>query len=93
MALFLSSGLMEPACDALLRGGFKAETPAAVVYKASWPEQKILRGTLADIARQAETEGIRSTALILVGNFLGKCYSLSKLYDGAFSHGFRKASK
>ncbi|MGI6075686.1 MAG: precorrin-4 C(11)-methyltransferase [Pyramidobacter sp.] len=93
MALFLSSGLMESTCAALLQGGYAPETPAAVVYKASWPEQKILRGTLADIAQQAEKENIRNTALILVGNFLGNRYSLSKLYDGAFSHGFRKASK
>ncbi len=93
MALFLSSGLMEATCAALLEGGYPPETPAAVVYKASWPEQKVLRGTIATIAAQAEAENIRNTALILVGRFLGDDYELSKLYDASFSHGFRAASK
>ena len=93
MALFLSSGLMEATCAALLEGGYPPDTPAAVVYKASWPEQKVLRGTIATIAVQAEAENIRNTALILVGRFLGNDYDLSKLYDASFSHGFRSASK
>jgi len=93
MALFLSSGLMEATCAALLEGGYPSDTPAAVVYKASWPEQKVLRGTIATIAAQAEAENIRNTALILVGRFLGDDYELSKLYDASFSHGFRAASK
>lgn len=93
MALFLSSGLMEATCAALLEGGYPPDTPAAVVYKVSWPEQKVLRGTIATIAAQAEAENIRNTALILVGRFLGDDYELSKLYDASFSHGFRAASK
>lgn len=93
MALFLSSGLMEATCAALLEGGYPPDTPAAVVYKASWPEQKVLRGTIATIVAQAEAENIRNTALILVGRFLGDDYELSKLYDASFSHGFRAASK
>ena len=93
MALFLSSGLMEATCAALLEGGYPPDTPAAVVYKASWPEQKVLRGTIATIAAQAEAENIRNTALILVGRFLEDDYELSKLYDASFSHGFRAASK
>ena len=93
MALFLSSGLMESTCAALLEGGYPPDTPAAVVYKASWPEQKVLRGTIATIAEQAEAENIHNTALILIGRFLGNDYELSKLYDASFSHGFRAASK
>ena len=93
MALFLSSGLMESTCAALLEGGYPPDTPAAVVYKASWPEQKVLRGTIATIAAQAEAENIHNTALILIGRFLGNDYELSKLYDASFSHGFRAASK
>ena len=93
MALFLSSGLMESTCAALLEGGYTPDTPAAVVYKASWPEQKVLRGTIATIAAQAEAENIHNTALILIGRFLGNDYELSKLYDASFSHGFRAASK
>ena len=93
MALFLSSGPMESTCAALLEGGYPPDTPAAVVYKASWPEQKVLRGTIATIAAQAEAENIHNTALILIGRFLGNDYELSKLYDASFSHGFRAASK
>lgn len=93
MALFLSSGLMEKTCAALIEGGYPSDTPAVVVYKASWPEQKILRGTIATIAAMAEKEGIHNTALILVGRFLGDEYELSKLYDAGFSHGFRKATR
>lgn len=93
MALFLSSGLMEKTCAALIEGGYPSDTPAVVVYKASWPEQKILRGTIATIVAMAEKEGIHNTALILVGRFLGDEYELSKLYDAGFSHGFRKATR
>lgn len=91
MVLFLSSGLMEKTCAALIDGGYPPDTPAAVVYKASWPEQKILRGTVATVVEAAEKEGIRSTALILVGRFLGDNYELSRLYDASFGHGFRAA--
>ncbi len=93
MALFLSSGLMEETCVALMRGGYAPDTPAAVVYKASWPEQKVLRGVVSTIAAMAAEAGIRNTALILVGGFLGDDYELSKLYDASFSHGFRKGSQ
>lgn len=89
MALFLSSGMLDKLCDALIAGGYTKATQAAVVYKASWPEQKILRGTLADIAAQAHQAGITSTALLLVGSFLGNEYQLSRLYDKSFSHAFR----
>ncbi len=93
MALFLSSGLMKETCGALTEGGCPPDTPAAVVYKASWPDQKVLRGTIATIADQAAAEGIRSTALILAGRFLGGGYETSKLYDASFSHGFRAARR
>lgn len=93
MALFLSSGLMEETVRALTEGGYPPDTPVAVVYKASWPDQKVLRGTLGTIAEMARQEGIKNTALILVGNFLGDDYELSKLYDAGFSHGFRQASR
>lgn len=70
---------------------YGAECPAAVVYRASWPDQKVIRGTLADIADQVEKAGIKKTALILVGQALSRHIPASKLYDQAFSHGFRKA--
>ena len=61
-----------------------------MVYKASWPEQKIVRGTLLDIAEKVKAAGITKTALTVVGDFLGDDYELSKLYDKTFTHEFRK---
>lgn len=91
MALFLSTGMLDELCRALMDGGYAPDTPVALVYKASWPEQKILRTSLADLPAQAGASGIRKTALILVGQFLGSDYELSKLYDKSFAHGFREA--
>jgi precorrin-4/cobalt-precorrin-4 C11-methyltransferase len=67
------------------------DCPAAVVEKASWPEQRILRGTLADIGAQTEAAGIRATALVLVGEALARGHAASRLYAADFSHGFRAA--
>jgi precorrin-4/cobalt-precorrin-4 C11-methyltransferase len=93
MALFLSAGMLKELCLALTgSGGYPPGTPAALVYKASWPDQKILRGTLATLPEQAQKAGIKKTALILVGNFLGGDYELSRLYDASFGHEFREAS-
>lgn len=91
MALFLSSGMIAQACAELIEGGYNPHTPAAVVYKASWPEQRILRGVISDIARKATGAGIDKTALVLIGDFLGDAYERSKLYDPSFSHEFRTA--
>ncbi|MHB1393405.1 MAG: cobalt-precorrin-4/precorrin-4 C(11)-methyltransferase [Clostridia bacterium] len=76
-----------------LKSGYKENTPVAVVYKASWPEQKIVQGTLQDIAEKVKKEGIRKTALVVVGDFLGDEYELSKLYDKSFTHEFRSAGE
>lgn len=92
MVFFLSAGMMGTLTKRLMTA-YTKETPAAVVYKASWPEQIILRGNLSDIAWQAARVGISNTALLVVGRFLGDAYELSKLYDGGFSHGFREATK
>ena len=62
----------------------------AVVYKASWPDQKLVTGTLETIAEQVKAAGIQKTALVLVGEFLGDTYALSKLYDKTFTHEYRK---
>lgn len=93
MVLFLSAGMLYKLCDALIRGGYKPDTEAALVYKASWPDEKILRGALADIASRADEAGITKTALLMVGGFLGDDYELSKLYDAKFSHEYREASE
>ena len=90
MILFLSSGLADKARDELLLGGYDPATPVAVVYKATWPEEKILRTTLERVAEDMEREGIRKTALIIVGNVLGEQYARSKLYDAAFTTEFRR---
>lgn len=92
MVIFLSVHMMEELVPKL-RTGYTEETPVAVVYKASWPEQKILRGTLGNIAAMVKAEGVRKTALVVVGNFLGSEYELSKLYDKNFSHEFRGAQQ
>ena len=88
MIIFLCVGLIEEVAEKLLRK-YEKNTPAAVVYKASWPEQKVLRGTLENIAAQVKKEGVKKTALIVVGWFMGDDYELSKLYDSRFSHEYR----
>jgi precorrin-4/cobalt-precorrin-4 C11-methyltransferase len=90
MAIFLSVQMIDTLTERLLEH-YDKETPAAVVYKATWPEQKIVRGTVSSIASQIKKAGINKTAMVLVGDFLGDDYTLSKLYDPLFSHEFRKA--
>ncbi|MCE0495668.1 cobalt-precorrin-4 methyltransferase [Vibrio salinus] len=89
MAIFLSVQGIENVVEQLLDGGYPKDTPAAVVYKATWPDCEKLTGTLETIAGQVEKAGIRKTALILVGRFLGEEYFYSKLYDAEFSHEYR----
>ena len=62
----------------------------AVVYKASWPDETIVTGTLADIAEKVQAAGITKPALGTVGDFLGDSYALSKLYDKTFTHDYRQ---
>ena len=93
MAIFLSTGLLKGLQDQLMAGGYDGDTPAAIVYKASWPDQKILRGTVSNLAALAEENQITKTALILVGGFLGDSYQRSLLYHPGFSHEFRRAER
>ena len=93
MVLFLSSAMLKELASELIAGGYPPETPAALVYKASWPDERVLRGPLASIPAMAEEAGISKTALVLVGGFLGDEYDLSRLYDASFSHGCRRASQ
>lgn len=90
MIIFLSAGFMDELSSKLIAGGYEPETPVAVVYKATWPDQMIVRGTLADIAGKVREAGITRTALTVVGWFLGDDYQLSKLYDKNFTTGYRK---
>lgn len=94
MVLFLSTGLLEEVERELLAGGsYTAETPAAIVYKATWPEEQVFRCTVGTLAQTARENHITKTALITVGGFLGGGYERSKLYDPAFTHGYREASQ
>jgi len=90
MVIFLSIGFIEEMCATLIEGGYTPDTPVAVVYKATWPDQRILKGTLSDIASKVKDAKIEKTALTVVGRFLGDEYSLSKLYDKNFTTGYRK---
>ena len=90
MCIFLSVSMMEQVVGELLAGGYPPATPVAVVEKATWPEERIVRGTLVDIAGRIQASAIRKTAMILVGQALGKNDErVSKLYDAAFSHEYR----
>lgn len=93
MVIFLSIGLIDKVQQALLAGGaYTPETPAAVVYKASWPEQKVVRCTVGTLAGSTRANDITKTALIVVGEFLGTRYERSKLYDPTFTTEFRKGA-
>ena len=93
MVVFLSVKETGEVCRQLIEGGYPPDTPAAIVYKASWPQEKTVRGTLDTLPALAAQEGIEKTALITVGGFLGGEYERSKLYDPSFSHGCRQAQK
>ena len=94
MVLFLSAGLLEKTQAELLLGGYREDTPAAIVYKASWPDEKTCLctvGTLADCARE---NGISKIALIIVGDVVKQSgYARSKLYDPTFTTEFRVAKE
>lgn len=91
LAIFLSVSMIEDVVSRLTPC-YGGDTPVAVVEKASWPGERIVRGTLSTISSLVKEQKIEKTALILVGGFLGQEYELSKLYDRNFSHGFRSAS-
>lgn len=90
MIIFLTSTMLKELSKRLIDGGYSPDTPAAIVYKATWPDQKVIRTTVENIAVEAEKEGINKMALICVGNFLGNDYDRSKLYHPEFTHLFRE---
>ena len=93
MAIFLSAGMQAQVQAALLRGGaYTEDTPAAIVYKATWPEEKIVHCTVGNLAAAGDAAGIWKTAIILVGGFLGQSYERSKLYDPAFTTEYRRGT-
>jgi precorrin-4/cobalt-precorrin-4 C11-methyltransferase len=91
MVIFLGTPHIARVVDELVKGGYPKDTPSQVVYKATWPQQKIVKGTLGNIVAKVKAEGITETALIFVGKVLDpQAYDLSKLYDPKFTTGFRK---
>lgn len=95
LAIFLSAGMIREVVEDLLEGGYPGDTPAAVVKRASWPDEQVCRAPLEKLAGEVERAGIKEQALILVGQALGQENSRkgprSRLYSKDFSHGFRKA--
>lgn len=91
MAIYLSAGMLGELAKRLIAGGYSQDTPAAIAYKVTWPEEKILYCTLETLEAVGEANQIKNTALVLVGDVLaGKDYERSKLYDPEFETGFRK---
>lgn len=93
MVIFLSTGMLDELSERLIAGGYSEQTPAAIVYKATWSDEKVVRCTVGELADSARKNGISKTALITVGDFLGDDYELSKLYDKHFETEFRKAEE
>ena len=93
MMIFLSVGMIDGVVEDLLKGAYTSTTPVSVVQRATWPDEKIISGTLGTIAERVRREGINKTAMICVGPVFGKSALLaeSKLYDKHFSHGTRKS--
>ena len=92
MVLFLSTSLTRQLQADLLEGGYPADTPAAIVYKATWPEEKIFRTTLENLHRTVTDNGLTKTSLIVVGDCLGDNVIRSLLYHPGFTTEFREAS-
>lgn len=92
MVIFLSAGMCAEVQRELLAGGCAPDTPAAVVYKASWPEQRVYRCTIATLAQTAAAHDVTGHALLVAGRFLGDDYALSKLYDPGFTTSFRRGA-
>ncbi|MDO4478447.1 MAG: precorrin-4 C(11)-methyltransferase [Lachnospiraceae bacterium] len=94
MVIFLSTGLLTELSAELIAGGYSAETPAAIVYKATWPEQQVFHCNVGSLAETAANAGIKNTALIIVGDVVaGTVPERSKLYDPSFTTLFREATE
>ena len=91
MVIFLSAGMLKELSAELLKGAYTEDTPAAIAYKVTHPEEKIVYTTVGELAEAGAKNGIDHTALVLVGDFLGHEYELSKLYDPEFETGYRNS--
>lgn len=90
MVIFLSAGMLEALSEELQKGAYTADTPAALVYKATWPEEKVVRCTVGALAQAGREHRISKTALVLVGDFLAHSYRRSLLYHPGFSTEYRQ---
>ena len=91
MILFLSMSIIDKLQAELTEGGISADTPAVIVYKATWPDERIYHCTVGTLAATAKEHDVKRTALVIVGEFLGKEYGRSKLYSPDFSTEYRSA--
>jgi len=91
MCIFLSVHMVENVMKELMDGGYPQDTPVAIVQKASWPDQKIVRGTVSTIGQIITDAKIDRTAMIVVGRCLDSQYALSRLYAPEFGHMYRDA--
>ncbi len=93
MVLFLTTSLADDAQRQLIEGGYPGDTPAAIVYKATWPDERIFRCTVGTLGETVRSNNLTKTSLIVVGSFLGDNYDRSKLYDPGFTTEFRQAER
>jgi precorrin-4/cobalt-precorrin-4 C11-methyltransferase len=92
MIFYLSVHLLSHIVEESLAGGYKKSTPVAVIYRASWKDQKVVKGTLSNIAKKVRDEKITRTAIVIISEVIDSTtYEFSKLYDKKFSHGYRKS--
>lgn len=91
MVIFLSTGMLGELAKELTAGGYSEDTPAAIVYKATWPQEKVVRCSVGTLKESADREHITKTALIIVGDSVAQTgYERSKLYDPVFTTEFRQ---
>ena len=91
MAIYLSTGMLGELAKRLIKGGYEPDTPAALIYKATWPEEQAFVCTIDSLAHTAETHGITKTALVLVGDVIShQHYAKSRLYAADFETEYRK---
>lgn len=93
MAIFLSIQEIDKVVNKLMCGGYSKDTPIGVVYRATWPDEKVIRGTLSNISKKIKKEDIKNQGMMIVGDVLNRKGEVSGLYHAAFAHGFREADK
>lgn len=93
LVIFLSVHQIERVVEELLAGGYSKETPAVVVEKASWPEERLIKTTLAWLASEVRDAGITRTALVMVGDVFATAAEPSRLYSSTFAHSYRRPLK